>query len=328
MKQMLQAHAAQLSATIDGLPEDVFSDMFARIRIREQIAGLIDATEPPSVFFRLPPEIRGQIYELCLVAPKFLWLPRDAQTSKSYRYQSEISPVSLPLLAVNKQIRYETLPILFGKNNWRMNMGMILVDDTPENDRSQRVTTTDKSSFRCFPMLKQINSFLDKYGSLIRFVTFWWSYDGAQPRDIELLAHNWALQNNLPHWPREQAKTALLQSVISAEACYAGFLSKMTGLKRVTVEVRRWSGGGPGSDSYRMVILEQAVKKILTRQRDIRQVQLKMYHPLNEDEKGLLTRWRRQGLANGKTKLVFATKDSGTFDLYSLDLDFPFQWYY
>jgi len=72
-----------------------------------------------SGFEKFPREIRDIIYELCLCVDGILvpypeWFTSD-NTPKVKGRKAEVA-----LLALNKQIRDEVLPILFGKNTWRI----------------------------------------------------------------------------------------------------------------------------------------------------------------------------------------------------------------
>ena len=74
-------------------------------------------------FLQLPYELRCMIYELCLVVDyDIVPYPSLYDFHGETEFEEEPMPEwpHLNLLGVSKQIRNETVPILYGKNRWRM----------------------------------------------------------------------------------------------------------------------------------------------------------------------------------------------------------------
>lgn len=84
-----------------------------------------------SGFEKLPREIRDIIYELCLCLDGILIPYPDLIESEGEKIKSH--ELNVALLALNKQIREEALPILFGKNTWRITANEV---DLAENHAS------------------------------------------------------------------------------------------------------------------------------------------------------------------------------------------------
>jgi len=77
-----------------------------------------------SDFEKFPREIRDMIYELCLCVDGILVpYPESFETDDEDEVMGHKPEVAL--LALNKQIRDETLPILFGKNTWRITVNEV-----------------------------------------------------------------------------------------------------------------------------------------------------------------------------------------------------------
>lgn len=72
-----------------------------------------------SVFEKLPREIRDMIYELCLCVDGII-VPYPEWNATNYMPRVKGRKPEVALLALNKWIRDEALPILFGKNTWRI----------------------------------------------------------------------------------------------------------------------------------------------------------------------------------------------------------------
>ena len=70
-------------------------------------------------FLVLPPEIRTRIYEYCLCVRGSI-VPYPEPFKTDYRTDCRDPMPAVALLALNKYIRHEALPVLFGKNVWRI----------------------------------------------------------------------------------------------------------------------------------------------------------------------------------------------------------------
>ena len=89
-----------------------------------------------SIFERFPKEIREMIYELCLCVEDVL----DPYPGPFNVYDAHVHKTCRPtvaLLALNKDIRSQALPILFRKNTWDVSEEVIMVlrdDDEAEDE--------------------------------------------------------------------------------------------------------------------------------------------------------------------------------------------------
>lgn len=79
------------------------------------MSPLISETSP---FLRLPRELRDIIYKYALSSP-YKFIPYiELVSTHPLSLEQRTNPPSLGLLSTNKQIRDESLPILFGCNTW------------------------------------------------------------------------------------------------------------------------------------------------------------------------------------------------------------------
>lgn len=98
------------------------------------VAPVIIRTSKPTIsnFEKFPREIREMIYELCLCVDGIL-TPYPDCSMADYRPKVKERTPEAALLALNKQIRDEAIPILFGKNIWRITANEVYLT---ENDAS------------------------------------------------------------------------------------------------------------------------------------------------------------------------------------------------
>lgn len=138
-----------------------------------------------SAFEKLPREIRDIIYELCLCVDEILAPYPDWPTS-GYEPRLNQRKPEAALLALNKQIRAEALPILFGTNTWRIAAGE--VDLAKDKTSSLGIGGAD--------------TLWDRYGSYIRKVDVKYTRTQYLPgvfNDIIRFAHKLSSNATLNH---------------------------------------------------------------------------------------------------------------------------------
>lgn len=131
---------------------------------------VIIRTSKPTIsgFEKFPREIRDMIYELCLCVDGILdpypeWFTSD-HIPKIKGRKPEVA-----LLALNKQIRDEALPILFGKNTWRIT--------------AKKVNLAEKIARRLGH--GEVDSLWDQYGSHIQKVDLKYTRTQHPPESFE-----------------------------------------------------------------------------------------------------------------------------------------------
>ncbi len=92
-----------------------------------------------SAFEKLPREIRDIIYELCLCVDEIL-IPYPDPWEIDFTLEFKPPQPEVALLALNRQIREEALPILFGKNTWRITAREVdLAEDEASSFRAEKL---------------------------------------------------------------------------------------------------------------------------------------------------------------------------------------------
>ena len=88
-KEALKARLAELIASVENLPDDVFSDELARTKVQGQISGLKTAVDTPL----------ESVFEICLQVGHYrlsITLEREAMEGSDFR--SHRSHIRAPLL--------------------------------------------------------------------------------------------------------------------------------------------------------------------------------------------------------------------------------------
>jgi hypothetical protein len=107
-----------------------------------EVAADADETTPIPGLLRLPTELRLQIYEI-LLADKW-----DKHYALPFKHTISLSPrlYALPLPRVCRQLRYETIPFIYGKLWWEF--------DEPGLAPSKWLRTMDPFAIQCMKGLR------------------------------------------------------------------------------------------------------------------------------------------------------------------------------
>lgn len=106
-----------LSTASPSLPHNI-ALLLSTMALSTTTPSLPPTTAPRPTFLGLPREVRDMILELCLCVSGYI-TPYAEENFIRHDGGATRTP-AVAVLVVNKQVRNEALPILYGKNKWRM----------------------------------------------------------------------------------------------------------------------------------------------------------------------------------------------------------------
>ena len=231
-----------------------------------------------SSFEKFPREIRDVIYELCLCVHGNL-VPYPEPSKPDCEDDLKGPKPAVALLALNKQIRAEALPILFSKNIWRITGEKIGLDNSGPSDEMAADTLWQR------------------HGSHIKHVVLKYTFSEADAEAIKLDIRIGRRHPSLfLSVEMDDIDLGVLVDLRKSWMVMKEALSFCSNLKSLSVDFfDLWY---PAGYFYTDIVLKLLTGCMATVKAEVDMI---IYGILNDDEQDAVEEWRGRGL-NGKER--------------------------